>query len=234
MHSFTEWPLLGGFGLACKPSLTFDGFSLGRRHFDGLSLGRRHDGHFRRRCPFLRTFVSFVIIIQFPRPRSPPRHNVKNHPVPVRAMLVPHHPKIPHVLGLRPHQNPAFMLASPSSTYSHCVRRNTPGHTQNMSLFNNFASPSVRGHDVERSSGIKSICLNGCGSQDYMAITIVCTFTIACRHTRAARWGIIPSQCPALPIRPARRSTRSPHQPALAAGRRGKSSLGAKADMHLQ
>ena len=75
---------------------------------------------------------------------------------------------------------------------------------------------------VERSSDIKYICLNGCGSQDYMAITIVCTFTIACRHTRAARWEIIPSQCPALPIRPARRSTRSPHQPALAAGAKRK------------
>ena len=80
----------------------------------------------------------------------------------------------------------------------------------------------MRGHDVKRSSDIKYISLNGCGSQDYMAITIVCTFTIACRHTRAARWKIIPSQCPALPIRPARRSTRSPHQPALAAGAKRK------------
>ena len=29
-----------------------------------------------------------------------------------------------------------------------------------------------------------------------MAITIVCTFTIACRHTRAARWKIIPPSAP--------------------------------------
>ena len=113
---------------------------------------------------------------------------------------------------------PSFMLVSPSTTYVGCERRKTVGQAQNMILSNNVASPRVRGHDVERSSGIKSICLNGCGSQDYMAITIVCTFTIACRHTRAARWKIIPSQCPAHPIRPARRSTRSPHQPALAAG----------------
>ena len=47
-----------------------------------------------------------------------------------------------------------------------------------------------------------------------MAITSVCTFTISCRHTRTARWEIIPSLCPALPICPARIPPRSPHQPA--------------------
>ena len=58
--------------------------------------------------------------------------------------------------------------------------------------------------NVEHSSYIKSMILNGCGSQ--------CS----------ARWDITPSQCPALPIRPALRSTRSPHQPALTAGAKRK------------
>ena len=56
----------------------------------------------------------------------------------------------------------------------------------------------------------------------YGDYTIVYTFTIPFRHSRTARWDITPSQCPALPIRPARRSTRSPHQPALAAGAKRK------------
>ena len=80
----------------------------------------------------------------------------------------------------------------------------------------------VRGHDVERSSDIKYVCLNGCGSQDYMAITSVCTFAIRCGGMWTARWKIILFQCPALPIRPALRSTRSPHQPALTAGAKRK------------
>ena len=46
VHSFTERPLLGGLGLACKPSPTPDGPSPVRRHPDGPSPGRRHDGHF--------------------------------------------------------------------------------------------------------------------------------------------------------------------------------------------
>ena len=137
MHSFTEWPLLGGFGLACKPSLAFDGFNLGRRHFDGLSLGRRHDGHFRRRCPFLRTFVSFVIIIQFSRPRSPPRHDVLNQPVTKLTTSVQHQPNIPHVLCLRPAQNLAFTIVPPSTTYARCETRKTVGYIQKMNLFKN-------------------------------------------------------------------------------------------------
>ena len=43
-------------------------------------------------------------------------------------------------------------------------------------------------------------------------------YTIPCRHTRAVRWAMLPSQCPALRIRPARIPARSPHQLALAAG----------------
>ena len=164
MHSFTEGPLLGGLDLAIngKPrahSLTFD----------GLSIGRRHDGELRanflRMCALLRICAFFGIIIQF-RPHSPPRHNVKNQPVTVRAMLGEHHPKIPLALCLRHDQNPSFMLVSPSTTYVGCERRKTVGHTQNMILSNNVASPRVRGHDVERSSDTKYICLNGWGSHD--------------------------------------------------------------------
>ena len=44
VHSLTERPLLGGLGLACKPSPTPDGPSPVRRHPDGSSPGRRHDG----------------------------------------------------------------------------------------------------------------------------------------------------------------------------------------------
>ena len=128
--------------------------------FDGLSLGRRNDGELRanflRMCALLRICAFFGIIIQF-RPHSPPRHNVKNQPVTVRAMLGEHHPKIPLALCLRHDQNPSFMLVSPSTTYVGCERRKTVGHTQNMILSNNVASPRVRGHDVERSSDTKYI-----------------------------------------------------------------------------
>ena len=129
---------------------------------------------------------------------------------------------------------PSFMLVSPSTTYVGCERRKTVGHTQNMILSNIVASPRVRGPDVERSSDTKYICLNGCGNQDYMPITSVCTFTILCGGMRTASWEVIHYQYPALPIRPARRSTRSPINRHSPRGRRGKSSLGARSDMHLQ
>ena len=106
--SFTEGPLLGGLDLAINgkphtPTFTFDGFC----------LSRRNDGELRanllRMCASLRIGAFFGIILQF-RPHSPPRHNVKNQPVTVRAMLGEHHPKIPLALCLRHDQNPSFML----------------------------------------------------------------------------------------------------------------------------
>ena len=101
--SFTEGQLLGGLDLAINgkphtPSLTFDGFSLGRRHDGELRA------NFLRVCALHRICAFFGNIIQF-RPHSPPRHNVKNKPVTVRAMLGEHHPTIPLALCLRHDQN---------------------------------------------------------------------------------------------------------------------------------
>ena len=67
-----------------------------------------------------------------------------------------------------------------------------------------------------------------------MPITSVCTFTILCGGMRTARWEVIHYQCPALPFHPSRISTRSPINRHSPRGRRGKSSLGARSDMHPQ
>ena len=67
----------------------------------------------------------------------------------------------------------------------------------------------MRGHDVERSSDIKYICLNGCVSQDYMAILSVCTVIPSLVGTRGPSAGQY-----SLPSAPLSQSVQHGYRPA--------------------